>query len=528
MCEGICSFASKMASASVFMVLLAVIALNVRVEGSVHEYKDASFKESGDAYLLYGGNEGMRASIDSDQKHGSGPNNGKSYIKFENITLRRTREAAAQHSGMEHRTGLVQAIIFEASDRDDIGGSLYGGRKTICCTPDLAKMEGCKQGEVIRRQSAGDPKWPHVLNIEFSGADIATTMSAQSVTIPKTGMYNLYFIFCEPTLKGLLLDGKTIWKNPTGYLPGRMAPLMTFYGFMSLAYLLLGVIWFSQYIRFWKDVLQLQNCITLVIALGMFEMTLWYFEYANFNATGIRPMGITFWAVTFGAVKKTVARLLLLVVSMGYGVVRPTLGGLTSKVLLLGATYFLASELLDVVENVGTIDDLSGNTRLFLVLPVAILDAFLILWIFTSLSKTLEKLQARRRLAKLEIYRKFTNALAVAVIVSVAWIGYELYFKATDPFSERWQSAWIITGFWHMLSFALLCVLCVLWAPSQSSTRYAYSEEVGEDFDEEEALALTTSTSVVDVDVKQEMKERKAVNTDVFSLDEDTEEDKRE
>nr|ABK20894.1 unknown [Picea sitchensis] len=79
-----------------------------------------------------------------------------------------------------------------------------------------------------------------------------------------------------------------------------------------------------------------------------------------------------------------------------------------------------------------------------------------------------------------------------------------------------------------MLSFALLCVLCVLWAPSQSSTRYAYSEEVGEDFDEEEALALTTSTSVVDVDVKQEMKERKAVNTDVFSLDEDTEEDKRE
>eukprot|EP00253_Pinus_taeda_P028833 PITA_28833 len=334
---------------------------------------------------------------------------------------------------MEHSTGLVQAIIFEASDRDDIGGSLFGGQKAICCTPDLAKIEGCKQGEVIRRQSAGDPKWPYVLDIEFSGDEIFHTLSAQSVTIPKTGMYNLYFIFCEPALKGLLLDGKTIWKNPTGYLPGRMAPLMTFYGFMSLAYLLLGVIWFSQYIRFWKDVLQLQNCITLVIALGMFEMTLWYFEYANFNATGVRPMGITFWAVTFGAVKKTVARLLLLVVSMGYGVVRPTLGGLTSKVLLLGATYFLASELLDVVENVGTIDDLSGKTRMFLVLPVAILDAFLILWIFTSLSKTLEKLQARRRLAKLEIYRKFTNALAVAVIVSVAWIGYEVILSFVTP-----------------------------------------------------------------------------------------------
>jgi hypothetical protein len=78
---------------------------------------------------------------------------------------------------------------------------------------------------------------------------------------------------------------------------------------------------------------------------------------------------------------------------MGYGVVRPTLGGLTSKVIILGGTYFLASEVLDVFEHVGTIDDLSGKARLFLVLPVAVLDAFFILWIFTSLSKTLDKLQ---------------------------------------------------------------------------------------------------------------------------------------
>ena len=125
----------------------------------------------------------------------------------------------------------------------------------------------------------------------------------------------------------------------------------------------------------------------------MFEVTLWYFEYANFNVTGRRPIGITFWAVTFGTVKKSLSRLLILVVSMGYGVVRPTLGGLTSKVIFLGSLYFLASEILDVFEHVGTISDLSGKARLFLVLPVALLDAVFILWIFTSLAKTLEKLQ---------------------------------------------------------------------------------------------------------------------------------------
>ena len=313
--------------------------------------------------------------------------------RFDSIKFRRSEASASRHTEYEARNGLVQAIIFETSDRDKIGGSAYGGRVAICCTPDLAKTEGCKQGEVIIRPSPDDPNWPFQIPVFFDGASLVATMHSEKVNISKTGMYNLYFVFCDPGLKGLIIDGTTHWKNPSGYLPGRMAPLRTFYGLMSLIYLVLGVVWISQYIRYWKDILALQNYLTVIIGLGMVEVTLWYFEYANFNTTGQRPMGITFWAVSFGTVKKTLSRVLLLVVSMGYGVVRPTLGGLTSKVIILGATYFLASEVLDVFEHVGTIDDLSGKARLFLVLPVAVLDAFFILWIFTSLSKTLDKLQ---------------------------------------------------------------------------------------------------------------------------------------
>lgn len=34
--------------------------------------------------------------------------------------------------------------------------------------------------------------------------------------------------------------------------------------------------------------------------------------------------------------------------------------------------------------------------------------------------------QAKRSSVKLDIYRKFSNALAVTVVSSVAWIGYEV------------------------------------------------------------------------------------------------------
>lgn len=293
---------------------------------------------------------------------------------------------------MQQMTGLVEAIIVEIRDREKIGGS-YLNSDSICCIPSLAEDKHCKVGEVIIRPNSDNTGWPKRIQTFFQGKNEEAKMDPKEVVIDSTGMYYLYFMFCDPQLKGLTITGRTVWRNPDGYLPGKMAPLMTFYGFMSLAYLLLGLVWFLQFVRFWKDLLQLHYHITVVIALGMCEMAFWYFEYANFNSTGSRPMGITIWAVTFTAVKKTVSRLLILVVSMGYGVVRPTLGGITSKVVLLGVIYFVASEALELVEHLGNINDFSGKAKLLLVLPVAILDACFILWIFSSLSKTLEKLQ---------------------------------------------------------------------------------------------------------------------------------------
>ena len=313
-------------------------------------------------------------------------------FRFDTVVFRRTLESASRHEEMQQKTGLVEAIIVEIQDRDKIGGS-YLHSDAICCTPELDKEKSCRVGEVIIRPNPDNPEWPKRIQTFFEGKNEETTMLPQLVSINKTGMYYLYFMFCDPQLKGLKFTGRTVWRNPQGYLPGKMAPMMTFYGFMSLAYLALGLLWFIQFVRFWKDILQLHYHITAVIALGMCEMAFWYFEYANFNSTGTRPMGITIWAVTFTAVKKTVSRLLLLVVSMGYGIVLPTLGGITSRVAALGFIYFVASEALELVENLGNINDFSGKTRLFLVLPVAILDATFIIWIFSSLSRTLEKLQ---------------------------------------------------------------------------------------------------------------------------------------
>ncbi|KAL7113987.1 hypothetical protein ACP275_04G093600 [Erythranthe tilingii] len=492
-------------SSTITILPLAVLLLlcALRIEASVHEYSGEKFVGKGNAFFVHGGSEGIYSSAPGLNE--SSPED--SFIRFEKIIFRRPLELSSFSSGSVH------AVVFEVDDRETIGGSAYGGQRAVCCTADLAKLGVCKEGQIIYRPSTNNPEWPQIYGASFDIDMTEAILHPKTLQITRTGMYNLYFIHCDPKLKEVFVDGKTVWKNPTGYLPGRMAPLMKFYGLMSFAFVLLGVFWFSQYARFWREVLPLQNCVTLVITLGMFEMAFWYFDYAEFNETGVRPTGITVWAVTFGTVKRTVSRLVILIVSMGYGVVRPTLGGLTSKVILLGGTFFVASEVLEVIENVGAVSDLSGKARLFFVLPVAILDAFFILWIFTSLSSTLNKLQARRMTAKLDIYRKFTNALAIAVIVSVGWICYELYFKSNDVYNEHWQNAWIIPTFWQVLSFSVLCVICALWAPSQNSTRYAYSaEDASEEFDRDDTLTLIKPSQVVSKDLKSP--ERRSVGPD--------------
>ncbi|KAK2981842.1 hypothetical protein RJ640_010359 [Escallonia rubra] len=536
----------------------------IHVNGSIHEYQKEPFIPQSNAFFFHGGSEGLYASKAHDSSSPDKPVKGKSFIRrdthrgnfrFESVIFARTRESADTENEMQSRTGLIEAIVFEVKDRERIGGAFLRS-DAICCTPKLSHDGLCTVGEVIIQQYSDNPEWPKRIQTFFGGNNQEAKMVSQSVEINSTGMYYLYFMFCDPRLNGMTIRGRTIWRNPEGYLPGKMAPLMTFYGLASLAYLALGLIWFLRFVKFWKDIIQLHYHISAVIALGMCETALWYFEYANLNDTGRRPIGITIWAVTVTAVKKTLSRLLLLVVSMGYGVVRPTLGGVISKVLLLGLIYFVASEALELVEHLGNINDFAGKTKLYLVLPVAFLDASFILWIFSSLAKTLEKLQrfeaekgrimaenegedgeagkdaervTKRSMAKLELYRKFTNSLAVFVLLSIAWIGYELYFNASDPLNELWQMAWIIPAFWTLLAFSLLVVICVLWAPSHNPTRYAYSEETGEDFDEE-AISLTSSVNMVgDMATMLERKEKGSASTDnVISLGVDLEDGKRE
>lgn len=488
---------------------LAVLTNVVLVDASAHEYADASLYPTANAAILLAGREGIFASSIALNRTTSrvvaswlGPNprvnDGRAYVRLDGVEFARSETTARANGGKTGGAdGLVEILMFErAATANDVIGTwdARDGTRKFCCDEDLLSRGLCsrvnraiaKSGERGDGDAGGTPSATSAFRAEvwFDGDDLIARSDVQAVSVDESGMYVVWFVVCDAQHAGVRVRGRTLWKNPSGYLPGAKTALLPFFGFATSAHLGLGFLWAIACVTNWRYVLELHNCITAVVGMAMTEMAAWYFDYSSFNATGYRSEFVTLVAVLLGSLRATLSRTLVLMVSMGYGVVRPTLGGISVKVVSLGICYLFSAAVKDVVEHVGTVDDLQPGARLFLVLPVSIFESVFVLWIFNSLSRTLTQLVLRKQTHKLRLYRAFTNVLAAAVVASIGWLAFETWFKSTEMIDKKWESVWMLHAFWHVVSFGLLAAICYLWRPDDGSARYAYSElssDVSED-----------------------------------------------
>jgi len=131
-----------------------------------------------------------------------------------------------------------------------------------------------------------------------------------------------------------------------------------------------------------------------------------------------------------------------------------------------------------MLSNVGTVDDISDFGRVTILVPVAALDGLIIVWVFSSLTKLINKLSSRNQMVKLSMYRSLYKALLFTAGVSVTWMLYEMYFRVADASNIQWKSEWISTCFWKSMTLFLTVVVCFLWAPNKISARFACSEQL--------------------------------------------------
>ncbi|XP_068441161.1 transmembrane protein 87A-like isoform X2 [Clinocottus analis] len=270
--------------------------------------------------------------------------------------------------------------------------------------------------------------------------------------------------------------------GPHDYISASEWPMMVFYMVMCIVYVLLAVLWLVLSACYWRDLLRIQFWIGGVIFLGMLEKAVYYGEFQSLRYEGLSVWGAVVFAEVLSAVKRTLARVLVIIASLGYGIVKPRLGALLHRVVGVGLLYLVFS----IVEGMLQVNGAEGDVVLLAAIPLAVLDSTLCWWIFVSLAQTMKLLKLRRNVVKLSLYRHFTNTLIFAVIVSVIFIMWSSKTFTTSQCQSDWRELWIDDAFWRFLFSIILLVIMFLWRPSANNQRYAFSPLLDEESEEEE------------------------------------------
>ncbi|VDN12460.1 unnamed protein product [Dibothriocephalus latus] len=195
-----------------------------------------------------------------------------------------------------------------------------------------------------------------------------------------------------------------------GYLSAIEYPLRTFYGLLSLAYVLLGFVWLAFTFCYWKDLLRIQYYITLMICIGICEQITLYAVYETLNRTGVAVFSVLIFAALVSCAKRTLARFLVMVVCIGYGITKSSLGTVYKRVLVVCVVYFICSAI-----DSGILVHHGRFKPSLLVLlgglPLIFIDLVILWWSLSYLASTLRETRMRRNAVKYRLYRTFSGLL---------------------------------------------------------------------------------------------------------------------
>ncbi|XP_051935571.1 transmembrane protein 87A isoform X1 [Hippocampus zosterae] len=303
------------------------------------------------------------------------------------------------------------------------------------------------------------------------------------------------------------LTFNVVMKGRRGYISITEYPLMIFYMVMCVVYILFALLWFIWAACYWKDILRIQFWIAGVIFLGMVEKAVFCAEYENTNMVGSASPGLLIFAELVSALKRTIARLLVIIVSLGYGIVKPRLGTVMHRVIGLGVLYFIFAAIEGVLRITGGRDN---GPALITAIILAVLDSFIICYIFVSLAQTIKTLKLRKNPVKLSLYRHFTNTLIFAVIASIIFMGWTAKkFRLADCQLD-WIELWVEDAFWRFLFSLILLVIMFLWRPSANNQRYAFTPLI-DDSDDEEIEEFIASANIAGIKLRATKNETNGV-----------------
>ena len=396
----------------------------------------------------------------------------------------------------------VSLIIFEYKDIDQLGVTDADGRKRYICDETLVN-EGLCTSEQLYQFIVED-------NIT-TYANVKTTVLTDlgtndfSYLVSETGYYCIAAY--NPSYSDGLndFDMTVNFHNAFGNLPASEIPLLSLYGLLAVVYAVCLCIYLFPVFRHRSELLLLQKYLAgFFVFLTIEDILTWsLYDVQNNNKNYPLPGGVQFYIVfisILNAFKISFSLFLLLIISLGYGVVYPKLPRrLMNFCKIACSIHFLFSvgfawlsyytmqsqPTASTTDTSKASDTFDSDSWIILVItiPLACIFMGLYFWILSSLRKTTQTLAENKQIVKLKMYQKLFKLIFGSLLLLVFAFIVSSIIVFNDNLTESIERFWkfddVLTTFWPAcIYFVVFTGIAIIWRPTDTSYLLAASTQV--------------------------------------------------
>lgn len=212
-------------------------------------------------------------------------------------------------------------------------------------------------------------------------------------------------------------------------------------------------------------------------------------------------------------------------VSLGWGVVRDTIGHKMKQIVFAGLIYASLSFGVEAVaiylqKDVHEINEDTEISPIKLVLSfaVALMELVFYIWILDSLNGTMQYLENMNQSMKLKRYLRLRFILLISILFAMIVVVYTLVNNRFEGSVIGDGQEWATAAAWDANYIFILIGVAVLWRPNPNAKQFAYVIELpttggGGD------LTFDTSIDSVDEDGQGDQIAYRDVQNDHFKID---------
>ena len=139
-------------------------------------------------------------------------------------------------------------------------------------------------------------------------------------------------------------------------------------------------------------------------------------DYQNRNGNDLGNKVLLFVTAILNAARNSFSFFLLLIVTMGYGVVRPSLGKTMTYVRILAIIHFVFGVIYGIA-SLSITPESAGPLVLLVIVPLAATLTAFYVWTLNSLSATLRDLLKRKQSVKALMYKRLWWTILGSIII---------------------------------------------------------------------------------------------------------------